>query len=328
VIRQPAEWALHAAVWSAWPSHAELWRENLGPAREEVAALFRVIETHLPRGEALNILVYGDEARASAETALAGLDAHFWDIPFGDIWLRDTAPIFVRTGDGVHASCFQFNGWGGKYNLPHDTNVAEAIAVRTDHAALHHAWVLEGGSVDIDGQGRVLTTEECLLNPNRNPGLDKRAIERNLRDHLGASHVIWLGGGLANDHTDGHIDNLARFIADEVAVVPEALASDDPNRDTYLDARKRLEAARLEVVTVPSYGRVENEDGEVIPATPMNFYIANTRVIVPTYGSQWDEAAVTAIGKLFPGRETVGLPARHLISGGGSFHCITQQVPA
>jgi agmatine deiminase len=332
MLKQPAEWAKHSAVWSAWPSHAELWQEDLAPARAEVAALFHAIAdvdtaTGIHRGEALNILVHGAEAKASAAAALAGTDAMLYEIPFGDIWLRDTAPIFVSGPDGLQPSCFQFNGWGEKYSLPHDTNVAEAIAARTGLTVLHHGWVLEGGSIDVDGEGLALTTEECLLNPNRNPGLDRRAIERNLLQHLGISKVIWLGNGMLNDHTDGHVDNLARFIGPNHAVVPEARNADDPNREIFVEARKRLEAAKVQVSVVPSYGLVADEDGDAIPATPMNFYIANTRVIVPTYETKWDDAAVAALAKLFPGRETIGLPARHVITGGGSFHCITQQVP-
>jgi len=333
-IIQPAEWRAHSGVWSAWPSHEPLWQEDLAPARDEVAALFRAIvdidpHTRQPRGERLHILVHGEEARQSAELALAGTGAFLYEGPFGDICLRDTGPVFVSDGRGIRAACFQFNGWGGKYVLPHDTNVAEAVSVRSDLVTLHHAWVLEGGSVDSDGEGRLLTTEQCLLDPNRNPGLSRAQIERNLRDHLGATQVIWLGDGLLNDHTDGHIDNLARFVAPGVVAVPEAAGADDPNAGVYADALARLKAQRgLEIVTIPAVGRVEDEEGHVKPASYMNFYIANTRVIVPTYGTAQDDKALKAIEACFPNRTVVGQMARHLLSGGGSFHCITQNVPA
>jgi agmatine deiminase len=326
LVRQPGEWEPHAAVWSAWPSHAELWEEDLAGARAEVSALFHAIHDG-GRGEALHILVHGDEARASAQAALASTGATLHDIPFGDIWLRDTAPIFVRTPQGIQAASFGFNGWGSKYQLPHDADVSLAVAGASGLPFKRHDWVLEGGSIDPDGLGWALTTEECLLNPNRNPTLSRADIERRLAEHLGIEQLVWLGAGLANDHTDGHIDNLARMIGPRHALVPEARGSDDPNRDAYIDARKRCEAAGLTVSVIPSPGRVEDEDGEPIPASSMNFYIANSSVIVPLYNSRWDDAIVQELGALFPGRRCVGLPAMHVLTGGGSFHCITQHVP-
>lgn len=333
-MRQPAEWAKHDAVWSAWPSHADLWVEDLEPARAEVAALFHAIADVDPatgerRGEQLNICVANAEARESAAAALAGTGVVLHDIPFGDIWLRDTAPIFVANETGLAAHGFRFNGWGGKYDLPFDDQVAAAVGKASNLPFRQFDWVLEGGSVDVDGQGVALTTEECLLNPNRNPNLSRAEIEKNLIEQLGIERIVWLGNGLVNDHTDGHIDNLARFVAPGVIAVPEARDADDPNRDIYAEALARLKQySGIEVVTFPSTGRVENEDGEVIPASYSNFYIANTTVVVPVYGTRWDDAAVEAIGKMFPGRKTVGLRADHILTGGGSFHCITQQVPS
>jgi len=333
-MRQPAEWAKHDAVWSAWPSHADLWVEDLEPARAEVAALFHAIAdvdpaTGARRGEQLNILVANEEAKASAEAALAGTGAILHAIPFGDIWLRDTAPIFVAGAEGLAAHGFRFNGWGGKYVLPFDDAVSVAVGKACGLPLREFDWVLEGGSVDVDGQGAALTTEQCLLNTNRNPNLSREQIERHLAEQLGVERILWLGDGLVNDHTDGHIDNLARFVAPGVVALPEARDADDPNRDIFADALARLKKyPGIEVVTFPSAGRVENEDGEVIPASYSNFYIANTTVVVPVYGTKWDDAAVEAIGKLFPGRKAVGLRADHILTGGGSFHCITQQVPS
>jgi len=334
---QPAEWAPHSAVWSAWPSAADLWLEDLEPARAEVGALFKAIADVDPqgkrRGEALNILACGDEAVASAKAALAGTGADIIPAVFGDIWLRDTAPIFVRGVNGLGAACFQFNGWGGKYVLEGDDGVARFVASQAGVAASDNAWVLEGGSIDVDGEGTCLTTRQCLLNPNRNPTLTQADIEARLHASLGIEKLIWLGDGLANDHTDGHVDNIARFIAPGVVMCMEPAGTDDPNRDALkaiiadLKAATDIHGRKLEVVTVPSPGRVENEDGEVIPASSMNFYIGNTTVIVPLYGSATDDAAVAAIAKAFPGRRTIGLPAGHVITGGGSFHCITQQQP-
>ena len=175
--------------------------------------------------------------------------------------------------------------------------------------------------------GTVLTTEQCLLNPNRNRDATHEDIEGRLEHDLGFERVIWLGEGLLNDHTDGHVDNLARFVAPGRVAIPTA-AKDDPNEAVYRDAAKRLKAAKLDIVTLPSPGRIENEDGDVIPASYMNFYIGNAAVVVPQYGAPNDKAAVAVVQALFPGRVAIGLRADHVLTGGGSFHCISQQVPA
>jgi len=172
----------------------------------------------------------------------------------------------------------------------------------------------------------VLTTEQCLLNPNRNT-LTREETEAQLLADLGFERVVWLGSGLLNDHTDGHVDNLARFVAPGRVAIPTA-AKDDPNFAVYRDAGKRLNTARLDVVTLPSPGRVDDEDGEIIPASYMNFYIGNAAVVVPQYGAANDRAAVDVVQALFPDRVAIGLRADHILTGGGSFHCISQQVPA
>jgi len=322
-VRQLPEWAPHEAVWIGFPSHADLWVEDLEPARAEVAAFARAVHAD-GAGEEVR-LVAADEESAAAARALAPF-ATVLTLPFGDIWLRDTGPIVLGRGGGRRAARFRFNGWGGKYDLPGDDTIGGRLAGSAGLPVDAHDWVLEGGAIDVDGTGLAVTTEQCLLNPNRNPGLDNAAIEARLRAELGIERVLWLGEGLRNDHTDGHVDNLARFVAEGTLAIPEA-APDDPNAAVYADARARAEAFGVKVVPLPSPGRIER-DGEIVPASHMNFYIGNAAVVVPLYGGPSDAAAVEAAGALFPGRKAIGLRADHVLTGGGSFHCISQQVPA
>ncbi len=316
----PPEWAPHAAVWIGFPSHAELWLDDLGPARDEVVAFARAVHAD-GRGEQV-LLVAADGEAAQAASTLAPF-AEVIVQPFGDIWLRDTAAIL--TGDGT-ARDFQFNGWGGKYDLPGDEDIGARLARDRGIAVTTCDWVLEGGAIDGDGTGLVVTTEQCLLNPNRNPGMAQSEIEARLHADLGLDRVLWLGDGLLHDHTDGHVDNLARFVAPNRLAIPEP-CENDPNWRVYQDAVMRAEGFGVEVVRLPSPGRVLGDDEEIIPASYMNFYVGNAAVVVPVYGQDNDDAAVAAIQALFPDRVAVGLRADASLTGGGSFHCIRQQVP-
>jgi agmatine deiminase len=293
----------------------------LAPARAEVAAFARAVHAD-GAGERV-LLVAADEEAAAAARAAMGDAAQVLVQPFGDVWLRDTGAIM---GGGV-ARRFGFNWWGGKYDLAGDAEVGAALAQARGLAVERHDWVLEGGAIDWDGTGLVVTTEQCLLNPNRNPELSRAEVEARLGADLGLSRVLWLGNGLAGDHTDGHVDNLARFVGPNRLALPEPAGEDDPNAAVYRDAARRAEAVGVEVVPLPSPGRVER-DGEVVPASYMNFFIGNAAVVVPTYGAPNDAAAVAAIGALFPGRVAVGVRSDHLLTGGGSLHCISQQLPA
>lgn len=318
----PAEWAPHKAVWIGFPSHPELWEADLEPAQEEVAAFARAVHAG-GRGERVLLVVANDAAAVAAER-LAGDVATIVVEPFGDIWLRDTGPIVLSDGS---ARDFGFNGWGGKYDLPGDDDIGRRLAARKKLPVESCDWVLEGGAIDGDGTGLVVTTEQCLLNPNRNPSLTKSEIEQRLRDDLGLVDVLWLGDGLMHDHTDGHVDNLARFVAPGVLVIPEA-AENDPNWLVYQRAAQAAAAKHgIELVRIPSPGRVLRDD-EIVPASYMNFYIGNAAVVVPLYGAPHDAAAVAAVQALFPDRTAVGLRADAILTGGGSFHCISQQVPA
>ena len=315
----PPEWARHKAVWIGFPSHAELWQEDLDEARAEVAAFAKAVHAD-GRGE--KVLLVAADAEAGIA---AGKLAPFAEVVverFGDIWLRDTAAIL--TGDGT-ARDFAFNGWGGKYDLPGDDDIGARLARRARKSIVPCDWVLEGGALDGDGTGLVVTTEQCVLNPNRNGHIGKAEIEERLQRDLGYDRVLWLGDGLLNDHTDGHVDNLARFVGEGRLAIPVA-ADNDPNWQVYQQAAARAEAFGLAVVPIPSPGRVIRDD-EIVPASYMNFYIGNASVVVPLYGAANDQAAVQAIQAIFPQHEVVGLRADAILTGGGSFHCISQQIP-
>ncbi|NBR30667.1 MAG: agmatine deiminase family protein [Sphingomonadaceae bacterium] len=322
---QPAEWAPHDSVWIGFPSAADLWLEDLEGAQAEVAAFANAVYAG-GKGEAVRLVCANPEAEAAAR-ALASPGIEIVAAPFFDIWLRDTGPIIVSDNGKPLALDYPGNGWGGKYPSPLDDDLARLLCDQAGLPRQPRDWILEGGAIDVDGAGLCVTTGQCLLNPNRNPKLSRRDIEDQLRADLGLKEVLWLGVGLLNDHTDGHVDNLARFVAPGVLALPEAFGDDDPNADIFADALARAKDWPVEIALIPSAGLHADEDGEPIPASHMNFYIGNATVVVPTYGGPSDDAAVAAIAKLFPDRETIGLPANHILTGGGSFHCISQQVP-
>jgi len=325
LVRPPAEWAPHEAVWIGFPSHPDLWEEDLEPARAEVIAFARAVHDG-GRGEQV-ILVAADEESAARARALINGAADVIVEPFGDIWLRDTAPIIAQGIAGPCAVDFRFNFWGGKYDLPGDESVGARLAARTGSPTQQRDWILEGGAIDGDGTGLVVTTEQCLLNPNRNPELDRPAIEQRLAEQLGLSRVLWLGEGLLNDHTDGHVDNLARFVGEKRLLLPVSAGDDDPNASVYADAAARAVKFGVDVIPFPSPGLVLRDD-EIVPASYMNFYIGNAAVVMPTYeGAANEEAAIESLQELFPGRTVVGIPADAVLTGGGSFHCISQQIP-
>jgi len=323
----PAEWARHRAIWTAWPSAGELWGEDLEPARAEVAAMVRALWDE-GRGDVMRVLANGREAEATAKLAL-GQSGEIVPAQFGDIWLRDTGPVFARGG----ALAFRFNGWGGKYVLAHDSEVADFLAHRAGSKLQRFDFVLEGGAVEMDGEGTLITTRQCLLNKNRNPDWDGPQAEAALKRALGVEKIIWLDEGLANDHTDGHIDNLARFIAPGRVVCQAPYGADDPNAEALNKIALALKAARdalgrqLEVTALPSPGLVMDEDGDAMPASHMNFVIGNTTIVVPIYSDSGDDA-VRELGKLFPNHRVIGLSSHAILTGGGSYHCITQQEPA
>ena len=332
-LTQPAEWSAHRAMWVGFPSHEELWMDDLAPAQAEVAALALALAG--PGAERVRLLVRGDAAEAAARALLGERSGvEIVRAQFGDVWLRDTGPIFVKRGDETVATAFRFNGWGGKYVLDDDEQVAEQIAAAAGSPRVEQNFVLEGGAIDADGLGTLVTTRQCLTNPNRNRGWTPAVAEAALGHALGIKKVVWLSEGLANDHTDGHVDNLARFVAPGVVACPVGFGRDDPNTAVYGEAAACLarssdaRGVELQVMRLPSPGRILNEEGDLAPASHMNFLIANEAVIMPVYEARASPLALDALAAMFPEREVIGLSSRALLTGGGSFHCISQQEPA
>ncbi len=331
-VTVPAEWAPQEAIWTAWPSDPDEWNGDLEAPRRDIAGLIRVLAEH---GNRVRLLVNGNEAEASATAAVGSL-AEIIPALYGDIWLRDTGPIFAHAGKQLLALRFKTNSWGGKYQLPDDVTVGDDVARLARAKVQRFDFVLEGGAVDQDGEGTILTTRQTLLNPNRN-GWTKEQAEEALRQAFNAKAIVWIDEGLKNDHTDGHIDNIARFVSPGTVVCQAASGPDDPNAVTLdaiaatLAAATDAQGRKLKVVRIPGVGLYRNALGEVSPASHMNFIIANGVVVVPVYGTASEAAALDALRAVFPGRAVVGVPSKGLLgcgeAGGGSFHCITQQQP-
>jgi|TARA_R100001244_G_scaffold20643_5_gene21536 agmatine deiminase len=248
------------------------------------------------------------------------------DSRFGELWLRDNGPALRISNEKLVAHNFRFNGWGGKYAMAGDQDIGTRLAERFHLPVSNNDWILEGGAIDGDGNGKLITTEQCILNPNRNAGITKQQVSERLGQVLAIESICWLGDGLVADHTDGHVDNLARFVAPGTVVIPKAESAEDPNADIFEDAARIVQLSGLQVVRLPSAGRYEI-DGDIAPASYMNFYIGNQVVAVPQYGAANDALAVARIANLFPDRKVVGLSSQALLRGGGSFHCISQQIP-
>lgn len=339
----PAEWAPHDAVWTAWPYLEDQWSEGLAAPRRALMQMCTAIvdldDAGAPRGERVELLVRNHDDEREARTLLGAAVAgvRFHHTSYGDIWLRDTAPLFV-TGIGAGGECvgsaahFGFDGWGGKYVMPGDTTVAPYILQQSRVRGARWDFVLEGGAVEVDGEGTILTTKQCLLGGARNPGLSQAELEARLCWALGGERVIWLDQGLQNDHTDGHIDTIARFVAPGVVACMAPVAN-DPNEQALRSIIADLESATdargrtLRVVTTPSPGAVCDASGMVTPASYMNFYIGNTTVVVPTYGVPNDAAALRAVAEWFPRHRVIGCDGKAVVIGGGAFHCATQQQP-
>ncbi len=321
-VLMPPEWAPQDWLWIGFPHLAEEWPGYLERAQEQIAAFANAVAES---GQDVRLLVR-DELNEARARLLVSPDVTLELRVYGDVWLRDTGPLVVFEDQERVARRFGFNGWGGKYEMPGDEIIGGELARDANLPLKTSVMILEGGALDGDGTGLVATTEQCLLNPNRNPDLSRDEIEAELKRTLGFDRVLWLGKGLINDHTDGHVDNLARFVGKNRLVVPEATDEDDPNVEIYEDTAVRAEEFGVEIIRIPSPGRITRA-GAVEPASYVNFAITTHLVVVPTFGSPHDVDGVAAIAALFPDRETVGLPADAVLAGGGGFHCASQQMP-
>ena len=322
-FRFPPEWHPQDWLWIGFPHDADEWPGFLGTAQEQIAAFANAVADS---GQEVRLLVR-DEANEARARSLCSAAVKLERRVYGDVWLRDTGPLVLCDGAHRIARRFGFNGWGNKYLMEGDQTIGAELAHDAALTVTMADWILEGGALDTDGTGLVVTTEQCLLNPNRNPDLSREDIAWRLGRDLGFDRVLWLGDGLLHDHTDGHVDNLARFVAPGVLALPRATGPNDPNAEIYADAKTRAEDFGVEVREVPSPGRVET-DGRVEPASYMNFAVTTNLVVVPTYGTVHDADGVAAIAELFPDREVIGILADAVLAGGGSFHCASQQMPA
>ncbi len=335
----PAEWAPHRGTWLSWPHRESSWPGNFGPVRPVIAQMIG----HLAPGEEVHVNVADAAMEADARAVLATVgmataNVFFHHFPTNDAWCRDHGPIFVqREGPGGREELildWGYNAWGDKYP-PYDLDdqiprrAAEAFGI--DRVV--PGMILEGGSIDVNGRGTLITTEACLLHPNRNPSLDRGAIEARLRDYLGVTNILWLGDGIAGDDTDGHIDDITRFVDEHTIVTVVEEDPTDPNYVPLLENLHRLESMRdqdgapLRIVTLPMPRPVIYED-QRLPASYANFYIGNEVVLLPGYDAERDEIARGTLQELFPTRRVVVIDCTALVWGLGAFHCLTQQWPS
>jgi agmatine deiminase len=333
----PAEWEPHEATWISWPRREG---QSFPGSYERVLPTLVSMASAIAESEILRINISGSEQEREVRALLAPSApmerVEFHDIPTNEPWCRDHGPIFVRreASPNIAVNDFGYNAWGGKYP-PFDADdvVPTTIARRFGMPLFEPGFILEGGSVDPNGAGTLLTTESCLLNPNRNPSMTRGQIEGGLRDYLGVEQILWLGDGIEGDDTDGHVDDITRFVSQDTVVTVVEPDSADPN---HAPLKANLELLRsmtladgtpLKVVEMPMPPRIDRE-GLRLPASHANFYITNTSVLLPAFGGNSDDVAFSILTDLFHGRSILPIDCRELIWGLGAFHCLTQQQPA
>src|SRR5216110_1239430 len=333
--RMPAEWEPHSATWLSWPRREGI---SFPDAFDRVMPTFRRMVETLLTSEPVCINVCNGAHEAEARKVLDGLPGErltYYEIPTNEPWCRDHGPIFLtrKTDPKLAIVDWDYNAWGNKYP-PFDldevvpTRIAEILKV----PVFYPRMILEGGSIEVNGTGALLTSESCLLNKNRNPKLSRGEIEQRLRDYLGVREILWLGDGIEGDDTDGHIDDFARFVSETKVVTVVEENSDDANYKPLQENLERLRTMKvknrkIEIVTLPMPRKIIREDLR-LPASYANFYIANNCVLVPTFADPADEIALSILRELFPNRHVIGIDCRELIWGLGTFHCLTQQQPA
>lgn len=331
----PAEWVRHRATWLSWPHNLETWPTQLEEVRKVWIQMICVLAPH----ERVYVLVNDEptERDVAARLAKAGAvmaNVALVKISTVDVWMRDYGPTFVtrRADDPLAFNDWIFNGWGKYKSYEEDDRVAREIAALLKVRVFEHNVVLEGGSIEVNGAGTCLTTEQCLLNKNRNPQLNRAAIEELLKNSLGVTHIIWVGEGIVGDDTDGHIDDIARFVDPTTVVCAVEANPRDENYRFLQDNYQRLRAAmdqhgaKLSIVTLPC-PRPVYYDGARLPASYANFYIANNVVLVPVFDDPNDAEALGVLQELFPTRKVVGLHCNEVVAGLGAIHCVTQQEP-
>jgi len=322
-VRMPAEWEAHERTIMGWPCRAELWGTTIEQARTVYATVANAIAAFEPVTMIANPGADAQQARAAC-----GAGVEILELPLDDSWLRDSGPIYVRDPSGRRVAVhFQFNSWGEKFApWDRDAAVGGLVAEALGDPIIRAPLVLEGGSVCVDGAGLLLTTEQCLLHPNRNPSLSRARIEQALIRYLGAAEIVWLHQGLVEDRdTDGHVDLIAAF-ARPGEVLLQAVGEQNPNFERYVENRARLDAAGLDVIELPFLPYTEVA-GENVAVSYLNFYLCNGAVIAPVTGADSDDEALSIIASAYPGREVIPVPGAVLAYGGGGPHCITQQVP-
>src|SRR6516165_2542613 len=333
--RMPAEWEPHTATWLSWPRREGI---SFPESFDRVLPALRAMVEALIESEQVCINVCDGAHEAKARSVLRGLPMEritFYRVPTNEPWCRDHGPIFLTRDRDPRLAVvdWDYNAWGNKYP-PFDLDevVPTRLAEFLKLPVFYPRMVLEGGSIDVNGAGALLTTESCLLNKNRNPNLCRDEIERCLRDYLGVRNILWLGDGIAGDDTDGHIDDLSRFVSERTVVTVVEEDRDDENCEPLQENLVRLREMKigdrkLDILTLPMPNKIVRE-GLRLPASYANFYIANTCVLVPTFADRNDEAALSVLRECFPARRVVGVDCRELIWGLGAFHCLTQQQPA
>ena len=332
--RMPAEWEPHAATWLSWPRREGI---SFPDSYDRVLPTLRAMVAALLESEQVNINVCNGAHEAQARTTLNGLPHDrltFHIIPTNEPWCRDHGPIFVTREEEPRLAVvdWDYNAWGGKYP-PFDLDeiVPTRVAEKLGLPVYYPRMILEGGSIDVNGSGALLTTESCLLNPNRNPQLSRAQIEQRLRDFLGVREILWLGEGIEGDDTDGHIDDLTRFVDERSVLTVVESNRSDPNYEPLQANLERLRGLTisgkpLEVTALPMPGKIEREN-QRLPASYANFYIANECVLLPTFSDPNDAEAIGVLQNAFPTRRVIPLDCRELVWGLGAFHCLTQQQP-